>query len=80
MARYFFHFHECGTSFEDEEGAELPDIDSVRRAALKHVRGVMCGEVEEGRLCLSCHIEVTDADGRAVMTIPFRDALVITGM
>lgn len=80
MARYFFHLHECGTLIADEDGVEREGIEAVRQAAFQAARDVMCGEVKEGRLCLTCRIEVVDANDRPVLTLPFRDALAITGL
>lgn len=79
MARFFFHLHECGNITPDEDGVDRPDLESVRQDALKAVREVMCAEVREGRLCLSCHIEVLDADGTRVLMLPFKDAIEISG-
>jgi antirestriction protein ArdC len=80
MARYFFNLHECGTVSDDPEGMERADLDHVRQEALRAAREVMCAEVNEGRLCLSCHIEVKDEDGAVVLLLPFAEALTITGL
>ncbi len=78
MARYFFHLHECGTVIRDEEGHDLVGIDAVRREATLAARALMAAEVQEGRLCLGCCIEVRDARGEVVLTMPFRSALTIS--
>ena len=78
MTCYFFNLHECGTVLEDEEGRELPDLDTARATAVADARAIMCAEVAEGRLCLSCSIVVRDAAGQEVLTVPFKDALVLT--
>ncbi len=80
MALYFFHLHECGTVALDEDGIERPDLAAVQATALESAREVMCAEVKEGRLCLSCYIEVKDEAGAVVHTLPFNDALVVTGL
>lgn len=80
MARFYFHLHECGTLIADDEGLECADLAAVRRTALKAARDVMCGEVEQGRLCLSCRVEVLDGAGAAVLDLPFRDAIAVTGL
>jgi hypothetical protein len=62
MARYFFNLHECGTLILDEEGREVIDSDQLHALAIKEARQLMSVEVARGELCLSCRIEVLDAD------------------
>ena len=45
MTCYFFNLHECGTVLEDEEGRELPDLDTARATAVADARAIMCAEV-----------------------------------
>ncbi len=78
MPRYFFHLHECGTVIRDEEGYELDGMDAVRREATRAARALMAAEVQEGRLCLGCCIEVRDDRSQVVMTVPFRSVLTIS--
>lgn len=80
VARYFFHLHECGTLISDEEGQELVDRAAIREQAIKEARHVMAAEVQEGRLCLGCCIHVLDENERPVLTLPFKDALEVTGL
>ena len=80
MGRYFFHLYECGTASLDDTGIEHDDIEDVRAEACKAAREVMCAELQEGRLCLACYIEVKDEAGAVVLTVPFRDAVTITGL
>ncbi|MBB5687462.1 DUF6894 family protein [Sphingobium boeckii] len=80
MPRYFFHLHECGTITPDVEGQELLDDSAAQVEALRLARNIMAGEIEGGRLCLLCRIEVHDAQGTMVMAMPFKDAVVVTGL
>ena len=80
MARYFFDLQECGTVSTDEEGSEHAGFDEVRAGAIRAAREVMCAELADGRLCLSCRIEVRDGSGAVVMSMPFREAVAITGL
>lgn len=80
MARYFFNLYECGALTPDEEGEEFDDLDTVRDTAVRLARGIMAGEITAGRLCLLCRIEVVDEAGAVVMEIPFKDAVVVTGL
>jgi hypothetical protein len=72
MARYHFHLHECGTVIPDEEGLERPDLESVRQEALVSARELVANELRQGKVCLSCHIEVQDEAGQGVLTLPFK--------
>ena len=61
------------------EGKDLPDREAIRECAIAAARSIMCAEVEQGRLCLACSIEVVGADGEPVMSVPFREAIIVTG-
>lgn len=80
MARYFFHLYECGELVADPEGLDLPEGEDLRAVAVRQARGVMAGEIHEGKLCLSCCIRVVDAQHCPVLDLPFRDAVEITGL
>lgn len=79
MKRYFFHLHECGTLIADEEGRELAGMDVARREALAAARSIMASEVLAGRLCLGCRIEVQDSEGNLLLSLPFSEALAVSG-
>lgn len=76
---FLFHLDECGVVTKDDEGHDLPDIHAAKAFALKSVRDIMCAEISEGRLCLSCAMLVSDEDGALMFVLPFRDAVAITG-
>ncbi|HZF44102.1 MAG TPA: hypothetical protein VEZ48_11920 [Sphingomonadaceae bacterium] len=80
MTRFYFNLHECGHCTLDEEGVLLVNEGAARAQALAEARAIMSAEVAEGRLCLSCHIEVLGADGRSVVTVPFIEALAVSGL
>jgi hypothetical protein len=80
MQKLFFHLHECGTVIADEEGIEVESLAEARLRALKEARSIMSSEVAAGKLCLSCHISVEDAEGTALVIVPFREALEISGL
>ena len=78
--RFFFDLHECGRVTPDREGKDYPDLDTAITAAIEAAREIMCAEVSDGRLCLSCHIDILDEQRQRVHTMKFRDAVVITGL
>jgi hypothetical protein len=75
MAHYFFNVRNGLGNVDDDEGAELADIDAARNAAIKAIRSILASEVLDGRLDLNGHIEVTDLAGEAVLTVNYRDAI-----
>lgn len=75
MARYYFHIRDHDKLIRDPEGQDLVDEAAIRPEALASARellaeAILLGESMEHRI-----FEVTDADGRQVATIPFRDAV-----
>jgi len=80
MTRYFFTLHECGKVTPDEEGALLAALPDARSRAIDEARAIMSAEVLEGRLCLSCSIEVTDELGALACNVPFTEALTLSGV
>jgi uncharacterized protein DUF6894 len=80
MPRYYFDLHECGEIVEDAEGYEVDDAGAAREIAMKSARAIMMAEVADGRLCLSCHIVVRDANRAAILEVPFRDAIQLSGL
>lgn len=80
VARYYFHLHECGTIIPDEDGVEIEDPADIREHALREARGVMAAEVVQGTLCLGCCLEIYDENKRLVLTLPFKDAVILAGI
>jgi hypothetical protein len=79
MARFYFNLFECGTLISDDEGRDC-DIASLRNVAIHEARDVMSAEVKAGRLCVGCRIDVLDEGHSLVLSVPFKDALEITGL
>jgi hypothetical protein len=68
---YFLHLHYCGTLVPDEEGREFSSMAAAVEQAQEEARGLLAGEVREGKLCLGCQVEVVEeSTGRAVI-VPF---------
>jgi hypothetical protein len=80
MSRYFFNLYECGTLVADDEGREVADLRQLHDIAMREARQIMAAEVVEGKLCLSCRIEVVDEDQRPVLLLPFKEAIALTGL
>jgi hypothetical protein len=54
-------------------------MDAVRAAATAGARSVIASEVMAGRVPLQAVVEVDDEDGRRVMTLPFKDVVLLEG-
>lgn len=80
MSLFYMHIHHCDVVARDEEGLDLPDLQAARREAIAGARSIMGEELAKGRLCLGSHIEIEDGDGRLLATVPFRDAVMLTGL
>lgn len=80
MTRFYFNLHECGHSTLDNEGVLLADAAAARKKAVAEARAIMSAEVSEGRLCLSCKIEVLGDDGALAVNVQFVEALVVSGI
>jgi len=79
MPHFHFDLHNGDGLVSDEEGRELPDMDVVRREALKGIRSVLSAEVEKGWLDLTGSMTIRDGSGAEVLVIPFAEALSIKG-
>lgn len=69
MARFYFHAHEWGTTFEDHEGLGRADLDVARQDATRLARAFMSAEAAEGRPCLTCCVSVADVAGSRVVSV-----------
>lgn len=79
MTRYFFHLSEKGVVTEDKEGRDLPDFVTARHYAVAAAREMICAKVEDGALCLGCHIEIENPSSGERQVVEFRDVVRITG-
>lgn len=79
MPLFYFNLHECGSIVEDEEGRVCEDAADARDKAFCEAREIMASEVKSGKLCLGCRMDVLDEKQALVLTVPFRDAIKISG-
>jgi hypothetical protein len=71
-----FHFNSLtGDMFlPDPEGEELPNVDSAREVAEQSAREALIEAVKFGDIAPDC-IQVTDNEGREVLTVFLEDML-----
>jgi hypothetical protein len=79
VPRYYFNHRECGVLIPDEEGIEC-DAGSFRQIAINEARDIMSGEVKQEKLCLGCRIDVLDEQHKLVLSVPFAEAVAVTGV
>lgn len=75
-----FYLHVCnGSGFvEDEEGQELPDLESAREQAIQGLRDIMAGDLRAGELNMASFIEVEDEARQLLTTVNFLEAVSIS--
>jgi hypothetical protein len=77
MPRFHLHVRTPSEFIEDEEGIVVPDHSRAMVEAVRGARCLMTGEVARGTLCLDQSIEIHDAAGQHVTTVPFTEAVEI---
>jgi hypothetical protein len=79
VPRYFFHLRN-DLNADDEEGAELPDLDAARERAKAFALDMAAASIlEHQKLNLHHRIEIADASGAILEVIEFRDVLTLVG-
>ena len=78
MPRFYFHVFNHETTIDDE-GAELPDLESARANAVSAARDLICESVKKGHLNLDHRIEVTDEKNARLLTVTFRESFTLEG-
>jgi hypothetical protein len=75
MPRFHLHIRTPTGLIEDEEGLEFVDHAAAIVEAVRGARSLMIGELVGGTLCLDQSIEIHDAAGRHLTSVPFSDAV-----
>ena len=75
VQRFYLHVHNHDGEAVDREGQDFADLDGARDAAIAGIRSLLCSELTEGRLDLRATIEIDDAQGSRVLSIPYAEAL-----
>ena len=76
MRRFFFHLYDDLTVI-DQEGQELPTLQSARERAVDDAREMICAEIQDGHLNLKHRIEVADGTGKVLLRVRFADTIEI---
>ena len=79
MPVYFFHLRDGEDTLLDPDGRVLDGSAAIARSALAEARALISDEARLGRIRLDQRIDVEDADGVVVHSLPFSEAVEITG-
>lgn len=77
MAKYFMHLRNGTDEVLDPEGAELSDIDAVRKNVMTAARDVLVGDLRNGVVDLRYRIDAENEGGEIVYTLAFKHAFSI---
>jgi hypothetical protein len=75
MSRFHLNIYDDCVAL-DEDGAEFADLIAAREAAISGAREMIAARLIAGEpIALSHRIEITDAGGIVLATLPFRDVV-----
>ncbi len=77
MPRYHFHLDNGTGETRDEDGVELPDLETARLEALLGIRSILREEISEGSIDLAGKIRITDDEDHHLLDVPFLSAVTI---
>jgi hypothetical protein len=77
MPRFYIHVRNRLGLVPDEEGIELPDLESARAEAVRSIRSIIGDEAREGLLDLCGEAQLADEAGRILAEVPFSAAFEI---
>jgi hypothetical protein len=75
MPRYFFHLVAPDGRSEDEIGSEFPGVEAAYLAAYQAALEIGIEMLRERHDPAQHHFEIADADGQALMDLPFAEAM-----
>jgi hypothetical protein len=78
LSLYFFHLRDGVDILLDTEGRELDGREAISQACLYEARAIIADDARNGTIMLDQRIDVQDAAGLVVHTLPFVDAIDIT--
>ena len=79
MPRFFFHLHDQGHVFHDEDGKECNDVAEARTLALKSARSIVSADALDGSIDLRGRIDIADEHGAVLSTVLYCDAVAVRG-
>jgi hypothetical protein len=78
MPRFYLHLRDGTDEALDEEGHELPDMETLWKTVLEAARDIMGNEIKSGGVMdLRYRIDAENEGGEVLYTLPFRHAVSI---
>lgn len=75
MPRYHLHIYNRAGLSCDEEGLDLPDLESARESAIDGIRSILSEEVRAGRFDLAGRVEIADGAATVLEIVRFAEAI-----
>lgn len=75
MPLFYLHIRDGEALIADPDGSDLPDLDAARAEALAGAREILAGKLKLGEVLDGQRIEIADAAGEVLATVPFKDAI-----
>lgn len=79
MPQFYLHIHNAHGDAEDDEGSDASSLAEAREKAIKGIRSLLSSEVANGQMNLRGRIDISDQSGKVLLSVPFKDAVTITG-
>lgn len=77
MTFYYLHLRDHVDEIIDPDGVELASLEAVKTRALVEARGIIAADADSGIIDLRYRIDVEDAAGQIVFSLPFKHAVSI---
>ncbi|ATE67237.1 DUF6894 family protein [Rhizorhabdus dicambivorans] len=75
MPQFYFHVFNGTGETHDDEGVDLPDMQSARVRAIIAIRSILGEELNRGLLDFGGMIRITDQNGNLLLEVPFAEAV-----
>ncbi|MBV9523786.1 MAG: hypothetical protein JO010_13390 [Alphaproteobacteria bacterium] len=79
MPRYYLHIHNAHGDAQDDEGVEAASLSAASEIAISGIRDLLAAEARNGTINLNGRIDISDEDGKFLLSVPFARALTIQG-
>lgn len=80
MARYFLHIHNSHGDAEDDEGLHANSLAEAREQAISNIRSLLASEAKNGSMNFRGRVDISDENGKLLLSVPFSDAVSIKGL
>jgi len=74
---FYFNVRSDRSYDVDEEGIELPSLDAARREAIKSAREMVAELILHNQRIDGMRFEITDGTGALLVTVPFKDVIIL---